>query len=129
MDQLNKINFISEFNNVAKNNNYDLVKKHNEININHKNISFDYFDDFVLVNEDILIFLHEHNIIDPCRKEQFHKVKYIFQEERILLIFNECDNGNLYEIGKWDSDGNFIIEYLIKEEKNKQENIIFFCNI
>ena len=45
-----------------------------------------------------------------------------------MLIFYQNDNRSLYEIGKWNSYGNFIIEYLLKEEKNRQESIKFFCN-
>ena len=128
IDKLKKINFIDEMKNI--NNNYNLSGKHDDLKlIPNKIISFDYPDNFVIVDEDIILFLYENNIINMGQKAKFLNANYILKDGKILLILKEKDDKYLYTIGQISSDGHFINEFIIKEENNKKGMIKNFCNL
>ena len=125
MEKINNLNFINEFN--CFKSDYKLSIKNNGILLENENINFIYFSDFILVNEDILLFLNENNIINIEMKEQFYQANYIVKDEKLLLIFKDKENKNFYEIGYIDINGNFIIEYLINETNETQGKIEMAC--
>ena len=129
MNKIENINFLDEFK-IIKNNDHKLYLKHNEIKLaSNETISFDYPYNFSLVNEEVLLFLKENDIININMKEYFYQVNYIFKDGKILIILKENDKKNLYIIGHLNHDGNFINEYIIKEENNKEGVICFICNM
>ena len=67
-----------------------------------------YINDFDIIDKDINLFLSE-NQNGKCIPGN-----YLAGDGKILLFFNE-NNNNFYEIGYFDSNNNFIIEYLIQE--------------
>ena len=126
MDNLRTINFMEELSNCKSD--YNINKMHNEINLmKNQIINFDYFVDFILVNEDSLLFLNDINIINICKKCCFFKVNYIIKEEKILLMFKGDKNEYFYEIGYINSDRYFTIEYILAEAPNNQRKIEFYC--
>ena len=125
MDKINNINLIDEFNFLKCD--YKLSIKHNEIMLENTKINFIYFSDFILVNKDILLFLYENNIINIEMKEQLYQSNYIINDEKILLVLKDKENKNLYEIGYIDINGNFIVEYIIKETNETQGKIEIAC--
>ena len=125
-DKMEKINFLDSLKNI--NNNYILSGKHDDLKISNKIISFDYPDNFIIADEEILLFLSEINIINISQKAQYCRANYIFKDGKILLILKEKDDRYLYIIGQFSPDGSFINEYIIKEENNKQGTIQNFCN-
>ena len=86
-----------------------------------------YIKNFEIVSNDIKDFFIENNI---AKEEHFISL-YSFKSEdgKILIIF-EKDNKNFYEIGHFNDDEDFIIEYLIDEfeEKNKYYINDYFFN-
>ena len=74
-----------------------------------------YIINFEIVDKDIKEFFIENNI---AKEEQFILLySYKAEDGRILIIFNN-DNNNFYEIGYFNDNEDFIIEYLIDELDN-----------
>ena len=134
---LNKGNFsliISLLNNVKKDY-IDTIRRKNileELKFNEDDYKYNlkilntsneliYFDDFEILNENIISFFLENSII---KKENAIYCQYFVDKGKILLIF-KINNNNLYEIGFFDDlTGDFIIEYLIKEINHNSEQLI-----
>ena len=86
----------------------------NTINKNKKSIG--YIDNFEIINKDISDFFINHKLAD---KKEIIEGKLIQENENICLIFN-YKNQNFYEIGFFDENKNFILEYIIKEIISKR---------
>ena len=80
-----------------------------------------YISNFEIVDKDIKDFFIENNI---AKEEHFISLcSFKSENGRILIIF-EKDNNNFYEIGHFNDNEDFIIEYLIDElEKGNNDDI------
>ena len=127
MNYIKKIDFIEAFNNIKDD--YHLNKNHMDIKLeNNQIVSFDYISNITLVNEEILLFLSENNLINILDKDIYLQSEYIYKNDKILLILKDKENKYIYEIGYISSDGSFFIEFIIKEINDKQGIIKNFCN-
>ena len=86
-----------------------------------------YIINFEIVDKDIKNFFIENNI---AKEEHFISLDfYKCDNEKILIAFNK-NNNNFYEIGNFNDNEDFIIEYLIDEleNSNKYSIIDYFFN-
>ena len=86
-----------------------------------------YITNFEIVDNDIKDFFIKNEI---AKEEHFISLySYISENGKILLIFEESHN-NFYEIGHFNDNEDFIIEYLIDELEKDNNNYIkdFFFN-
>jgi hypothetical protein len=72
-----------------------------------------YITEFEIVNEDIINLFIEKEII---QKEDVIESEYIINSRKLFIYFN-YENNNFYQIGNINSNGEFIIEYVIQEYK------------
>ena len=127
MNYIKKIDFIEAFNNIKDD--YHVNKNHIDIKLeNNEVVSFEYYSNFILVNEENLLFLNENNLINIFDKDIYLKSEYIFKDDKILLILKNKENKYIYEIGYINSNGFFTVEFIIKEMDDQQGIIKFFCN-
>ena len=90
------------------------------------NRNIPYILDFDIIDEEICSFFIETNILE---KNNYLEANYIAGDGEIFFIIKNGFNENIYEIGYFDSNNNFIIEYLLQEYSlNNRENIINFFN-
>ena len=90
----------------------------------NKNIP--YILDFDIIDEEICSFFIETNILE---KNNYLEANYIAGDGEIFFIIKNAYNENIYEIGYFDSNNNFIVEYLLQEYSlNNKGNIINFFN-
>ena len=74
-----------------------------------------YISNFELVDNEIKDFFIKNNI---AKEEHFISLhSYICRKRKILVIFDK-DNNNFYEVGHFNNNEDFIIEYLIDELEN-----------
>jgi len=80
-----------------------------------------YIINFEIINKDIKDFFIENNI---AKEEHFISLNnYISKNGEILIIF-EKNNNNFYEIGHFNDNEDFIIEYIIDEFEILNKNYI-----
>ena len=80
----------------------------------------EYIDDFELINEDIHNYFVTQKIVSP---KDIIKGEIILDNKNTCLIFN-YNNNNFYEIGYIYENGDFQVNYLIKENNYKYKNNI-----
>ena len=73
-----------------------------------------YITNFELVDQEIKDFFIKYNI---AKEEHFIKLHFLSKNGKILIIF-EKDKNNFYELGHFNDNEDFIIEYLIDELEN-----------
>ena len=117
---------------------YNLKKKHNNINtnlnlnqyssgfkinyINFNSKQLQYINNFEIINIDIYDFFIEKQLI---YHNSFIEGKYISGDGKILIIFSNY-NQKFYEIGNFNDNNEFIIEYILEEYNNAYNISIFY---
>ena len=121
--------YIDKFIQIEENKNLNTFKDINEnfieleYKINYPSEKYlKYIINFEIVNKDIKDFFIENNI---AKEEHFISLNSYTQDHRKALIIFEKDSYNFYEIGHFNDNEDFIIEYLIDElEKINKYSII-----
>ena len=114
--------YIAQFNQIKE---YEILKEFKNIDENFIELEYKinfssekylkYITNFEIVDKDIKDFFIKNNI---AKKEHFISLKsYKCDNGKILIIF-EKNNNNFYEIGYFNENEDFIIEYLIDELEN-----------
>ncbi len=86
-----------------------------------------YIDDLQIIDEDILLFFFDNNLIQK-EKVQYFEGNFIFGDGKIFLFFKAM-NDIFYEIGYVNSNNDFIIEYLIQSFSHDcKDNLINLLN-
>ena len=84
-----------------------------------------YIINFEIVDKDIKDFFFKNNIVN---EELFIPLNYCINECGKILIEFDINNYNFYEIGYFNDNEDFIIEYLIDElESTNKKYIINYC--
>ena len=100
-----------------------IIKEYNKSNLYYSDSPLKYISDFDIIDEKIYLFLVNNNILQEA---QAMKGYYIIKEGKIYLKLDL--NPKCYQVGSYDSENNFINEYLIEfEYENKM--IDFFSKI
>ena len=107
-----------------KNINENFIELEYKIN-SYSEQNLKYITNFEIVDKDIKDFFIKNNI---AKEEHFISLYYYKCDNGKILIIFEKDNNNFYEIGHFNDNEDFIIEYLIDElEKiNKYKVIEYF---
>ena len=82
----------------------------------------EYITEFEIVNQDIVDLLIEKNILT---KNEIIYGKYAITDKKIVISF-DYENKNFVEIGYLNSDGDFIIEYIIKENNHSYNDELLY---
>jgi len=115
INQIKQTKIYDEFNNID-----DFIELDSKIKSpSEKNLK--YIINFEIVNDDIRSFFIQNNI---ARKEHFIPCSYLAYNGKILIIFNKNSN-NFYEIGHFNDNEDFIIDFLIDElERGNAQYIV-----
>ena len=121
MKKIRSINFFQQFNFFK--NDFSLYNNYKEANIS-SDIYIKYISDYSIISEETLLFLIDNNLIAKNINNVL-EAYYKSEQGKIMLIIIQ-EKEYLYEFGCFNAEGEFIIEYILKETADNQG--IFYNN-